>query len=217
MKIFKKIMLSAVSAAALIGVMAFGASAGDTSNTSLGFENARVFVGPAQTFDGTAKTAEVVVMLDGKTLVEGTDYVIEDGVKYKAGTHTFTVKGIGNYSGSVSSTFEIKPAANGQKFAKAKPAQLKPVAKKALFSAKALKKAQKVTKITYTVHEKGKTKVTFKVTGFPKGGKKYITVKADGTVVLKKGAPKGKYVITVKSAGTVNYNAATKKVAITVQ
>lgn len=220
MKIFKKIMLSAVSAAALIGVMAFGASATSVnppaSNTSIPMDRAIVSVSTARV-DGTAHTANVTVMLDGKLLVEGKDYTVESVTKYAYGTYPVTVKGIGAYAGEAYGEFKILKGADGKIFAKAKPAQLKPVAKKAKFSAKALKKAQKVTKIIYTVHEKGKTKVTFEVTKFPKGGKKFITVKEDGTVVLKKGAPVGNYVITVKSAGTVNYKAATKTVVIKVK
>lgn len=69
------------------------------------------------TYDGTAKTATSIVVKDGeKTLELGTESVPKDyTVSYtnntNAGTATITIEGTGNYMGTVSKTFTIKPKA----------------------------------------------------------------------------------------------------------
>ena len=61
------------------------------------------------TYNGQTQVAtNIVVTLSGSTLVSGTDYTISnnDG-GINAGNYTFTVNGIGNYSGSKNGTFTI--------------------------------------------------------------------------------------------------------------
>ncbi|KAB7789988.1 discoidin domain-containing protein [Bifidobacterium leontopitheci] len=53
-------------------------------------------------------TKDVVVKVDGKTLTYGVDYVLEYADNTAAGEAKVTVKGIVNYSGSVTKTFTIK-------------------------------------------------------------------------------------------------------------
>lgn len=63
----------------------------------------------------------------------------------------------------------------------------------------------------------GKTKLTYKVTSYPKNSKKYITVSKNGKVTLKKGAKKGTYKIMIKAAASSKYKAASKTVVIKVK
>lgn len=63
----------------------------------------------AYTYDGTEKTPAVTVSMDGTELVVDTDYSVEYANNINAGTATVTVKGIGNYGGTVSKTFVISP------------------------------------------------------------------------------------------------------------
>ena len=94
-----------------------------------------------------------------------------------------------------------KPAANTLK--------VSPTSKTIKF-AKVKKKAQKVT-IKAT---KAKGAVSYKIT---KKASKKISVTKKGVVTLKKGAKKGKYVVSVTAAGNSSYKSKTVKVTITVK
>lgn len=61
------------------------------------------------TYDKTAKEPGVTVVLDGTTLVKGTDYTVTYNNNINAGTDTAEViiKGIGNYSGTITKKFSI--------------------------------------------------------------------------------------------------------------
>ena len=59
-------------------------------------------------YDGTEKEPEATIKVDGKTLVEGTDYDVSYKDNKDAGTATITITGKGNYEGSIGEkTFEI--------------------------------------------------------------------------------------------------------------
>ena len=60
-----------------------------------------------QSYTGAAIEPEITVTCGTKTLVQDTDYTIEYSDNTNAGTATVTVTGIGNYSGTGSTTFEI--------------------------------------------------------------------------------------------------------------
>ena len=62
------------------------------------------------TYDGTAKTPAVTVKDGEATLVENTDYTLAYTANTNAGTATVTATGKGNYSGTQTATFTIKPA-----------------------------------------------------------------------------------------------------------
>ena len=62
------------------------------------------------TYDGTAKQPAVTVKLDGKTLIEGTDYTVTYSDNTNKGTASATVKGKGSYTGTVTKTFTINAA-----------------------------------------------------------------------------------------------------------
>ena len=64
---------------------------------------------------GKTVTPEPKVTLGGKTLRKGTDYTLSYANNVKPGTATITVKGKGNYTGSVKATFKIVSADKGWK------------------------------------------------------------------------------------------------------
>ena len=60
-----------------------------------------------QSYTGIAIEPEITVKCGTKTLVQDTDYTVEYSDNINVGTATVTVTGIGNYSGTGSTTFEI--------------------------------------------------------------------------------------------------------------
>ena len=71
-------------------------------------------------YDGKTKMPKVTVTLNGKTLTAGTDYTVKkpDGRK-NPGKYTVKVTMKGNYSGSASKSFTIRPKATSLKTVKA--------------------------------------------------------------------------------------------------
>ena len=59
-------------------------------------------------YDGKTKTPSVTVKVGGKTLKKDTDYTVSYSNNTKVGTAKVTIKGKGNYTGSVSKTYSIK-------------------------------------------------------------------------------------------------------------
>ena len=79
--------------------------------------NDDVYIEGFTTFTGSAQMPEISVILRGTTLVEGRDYTVtymRNGVITNdftnEGTITVTIDGIGNYTGSVSGDYVIRPA-----------------------------------------------------------------------------------------------------------
>jgi len=62
----------------------------------------------AQVYTGKALKPAVKVVLNKKTLKKGTDYTVSYKNNVKPGTATVTVKGKGNYTGTVQATFAIR-------------------------------------------------------------------------------------------------------------
>lgn len=74
-------------------------------------ENAQVTVNGTYTYDGNPKIPDVTVVLDGVTLEEGRDYTVSAFNNTNAGKEAeYTVTGTGNYTGSITGTFEIGKA-----------------------------------------------------------------------------------------------------------
>jgi hypothetical protein len=69
--------------------------------------SAAVVSAGGQIYTGEALEPEVTVVLDGTTLVEGTDYTVAYADNTTAGTATVTVTGMGNYTGTATGNFEI--------------------------------------------------------------------------------------------------------------
>ena len=61
------------------------------------------------TYDGKAKEPGVVVKYNDNTLVEGTDYSIKYKDNIENGKASVIITGVGDYSGSITKTFTIKP------------------------------------------------------------------------------------------------------------
>lgn len=57
---------------------------------------------------GTLRTANIVVNRGSKGLTAGTDYTVSGNEATNAGTHTLTISGIGNYTGTETAEWEIK-------------------------------------------------------------------------------------------------------------
>ena len=70
-------------------------------------DNVEVKVDGAVEADGTAKKPEVVVTYNGQALVLNTDYKVTYSNNMRPGTATIKVTGAGNYTGTVTKTFEI--------------------------------------------------------------------------------------------------------------
>ena len=70
-------------------------------------EDALVF-SPDQSGQAATVTAQIKVELDGKELTAGTDYTVSGNEKTNAGTHTLTITGTGNYTGTKTIEWEIK-------------------------------------------------------------------------------------------------------------
>lgn len=63
-----------------------------------------------ETYDGTAHEPDVIVAWLENKLTEGQDYTLTYSNNVNAGTAKVTITGIGKYTGSVTTSFEIKPA-----------------------------------------------------------------------------------------------------------
>lgn len=62
-------------------------------------------------YDGSVKTQAVQsVVLNGQTLVDGTDYIVTNYFKTNAGTYTLAVRGIGDYEGVATANWSIAKA-----------------------------------------------------------------------------------------------------------
>lgn len=69
-----------------------------------------IVMGDEETYDGTAHKPDVIVAWLENKLIEGTDYTLSYSNNVNAGTAKVTITGIGKYTGSVTTSFEIKPA-----------------------------------------------------------------------------------------------------------
>ena len=162
----------------------------------------------SRTYNGKAQTQTPVVKSGDRILLNGTDYKLSYKSNKNAGTATMTTTGIGNYTGTKSTTFTINKAANPLKI-KAKTATVKGSTKGKKGTLKKTKKlaVTKVIKLT----NKGQGAKTY----IKKSGNKKITIaKKTGKVTVKKGLKKGTYKVKVKvkAAGDANYNPSAWKV-----
>lgn len=155
------------------------------------------------TYNGYHKKPKFKVVIDGKTLKEGTDYIVTGQTKgSNAGTYTVKAKihGIGKYHGTIAAPtvkYTIKRASQ----------KISGASKKTVKYSKVKKKAQ-----TVSVKSTAKGKVTYK------SNSKKIKVSSKGKVTIKKGTKKGTYKITITAKATkTNYKKTTKTVKIVVK
>ena len=69
-----------------------------------------VTLGSDLAYTGIEQTQTVTVTVDGKTLTVGTDYTVSDLTGTEPGSYPVTVAGTGNYTGTVTKSFEIAKA-----------------------------------------------------------------------------------------------------------
>ena len=62
-----------------------------------------------KTYNGSAQTQNPTVMIGDKTLTKDRDYTLSYSKNVNAGTATMNITGIGNYTGTKTATFTIKP------------------------------------------------------------------------------------------------------------
>ena len=80
------------------------------SAASISLENASVTGIKDQTYTGSEIRPAISVTLNGKTLTDGTDYVVNYSNNIKPGTATITIEGKGNYTGVLKKSFQIQNA-----------------------------------------------------------------------------------------------------------
>ena len=147
----------------------------------------------AYTYSGKAIKPQVTVQIDGKQLLEGTDYTVGYDGRKNVGTGKITIKGKGLYAGSKTVSFKIVKA---KQHITVKTSTLKVNATK-LKSTKKTFAPDQVYKISGA-----KDSVTYK----KKSGSKFITVSSNGTISIKKGTKKGTYSVVVKISANGNGN-----------
>ena len=160
------------------------------------------------TYNGKAKTPDVVLVVDGTQLKAGVDYRVAYTDNVNAGKATVTLTGIGAYKGTSKTTFSIAKAANPLTV-KGKTAKVK--------AGKLAKKKMKlaVSKVmAFTVAGEGEK------TYVKKSGSKRISINnSTGKVTVKKRTKKGTYKVTVAvtAGGNANYKAAIRKIQFIVK
>ncbi|MBQ6547173.1 MAG: hypothetical protein IJL74_04170 [Bacilli bacterium] len=161
-----------------------------------------------QTYNGKQQRQDkLVVKMGTKTLKKDTDYTVGYSSLINAGTITMTIKGKGNYEGSVKKTFTR---------AKAKNTLSLKYANKTVYYSKVKKSSQVVKPIT--ILKKQGTLTYTKMSG---SSAKLLLNKTTGKVTVKKGTKKGKYKIRIKvyASGNSNYlsNYTIKTIYVTVK
>ncbi|MBR3245521.1 MAG: hypothetical protein IKF90_22955, partial [Parasporobacterium sp.] len=157
-------------------------------------------------YTGKALTpaVNVTAKIGGKTvtLKKDKDYQVTYKNNINVGKATVTVKGIGNFSGTITKTFKITKAANS--ISNFSPAEK-------TLKVKTLK--QKAQTVQVTAKDKFGAKMKFELNKDKSSAKvkRYITVSTAGKVTVKKGTPAGVYAvrINVSTAATSNYTAKT--------
>ncbi len=156
------------------------------------------------TYNKTAQVPTAVkVVVDGKTLVEGTDYLVVVAKVTGAGKYIVTtqVVGIGHYEGTVAKKVTVVVNKAKQKL-----------------------KNTKKRKVKYAKVKKRKVKIKLKVKSTGTGKLKFkkiskkLKVTKKGKVYIRKGTKKGTYKVKVKALGNDNYKATKwKKIKIIIK
>ncbi|MDO4533985.1 MAG: NlpC/P60 family protein [Coriobacteriia bacterium] len=166
------------------------------------YENATTW--PKKSYAHTGEAITPKVSIDG--LEKGADYKVSFKDNVSPGTATVTISGIGDYSGSMSNSFQIGKIAQAIKATKSvkksvnASTKTKKITKNRSFSLKKLAKVSAKTKVKYKKANKA-------------GGKKIVVNAKTGKVTLKKGLKKGAYKVKVKLTAPANsmYEAAKAK------
>lgn len=193
MRKLKVLISSLIVMTLLAGTVAVGA-ASSPSKTKFDPAKDKIEVESSNAAYGSAN-GYVKLVVNGKSLVEGVDYVVtynKNIKKLDAGTYELiaTIKGVGHYEGTITKKVKVVIAKKAQKFVK-KTVKTRKV--------KASKLKKKKIKIKLKVKTNGKGKLVFKRKS------KKIKVSKKGVVTLKKGLKKGTYKIKVMAKATKNF------------
>ena len=147
----------------------------------------------AYSYTGTEITPAVIVKVDGETIRQGTDYVVEYINCVGVGTATVNIIGKDNYDGQKSITFMIEKAEPKLTFAES-----------AVF--------KKTTDVAFA---NAMTKTTDGTVTFKSSNTKVATVNSTSGLVTIKGA--GTVTITASAAEGMNYKAGSSSYTLTVE
>lgn len=156
-------------------------------------------------YNGKKRKPDVTVTYGGTTLTKNTDFTVSYSNNVNAGTATVTVKGKGNYSGSVKKKYTITKAKQ--------PLTVKGKTITVKYS-KVKKAKQNISQAKAFTISNNQGKVTFEK--IDAGSSAKLTVGKGGKITLKKKAAKGTYKIKVKvtAAGNKNYKKGSKKATV---
>ena len=196
----KKAMAVAMTVALMVPSTAFAATTSPAKNALSG--NYTI----SSQYTGQDEVLKITV--NGKELVEGTDFVIVGEQPTALGSHTLQIKGTGLYEGDATITYTITKA-NKPVFKLNRKVEKK-LAKG--FKAKSLKKKSK--KVKLKLKSDGKI-VAYTVKG--KKAQKWVKVSKKGVVTLMKGIKKGTYKIRVQIKGTDNFKKGFRTIKIVVK
>ena len=137
-----------------------------------------------KTYTGKAITQNPTVKLGSKTLKKGTDYTVSYKNNKAVGKATVTIKGKGNYTGSISKTFKINPKKTTLKSAASpKTKQLKVTYSKVSGVTGYQTVYSKSSKFTKATTKTASSKNTSKtISGLTKGKTYYVKVRTYKTV-----------------------------------
>lgn len=185
----------------------------------IGEESVEYEIIPQDLSKKTARLSKTVYQYDGRAckptvyisgLYSGIDYTLSYKNNIRPGTAEVTIRGRGNYTGSITKNFTIKKPAERRIGKLLQPMKVK--AKKKVFPvkrSKVKKKKQSVSgrKIFEITNAQGN------ISYYKMGGSSKLSInRATGTITVKKGTKKGTYSITVRvsASGNVRYKAGSR-------
>ncbi|MBR1749806.1 MAG: hypothetical protein IJ740_02835 [Ruminococcus sp.] len=162
-------------------------ASGSSKSAKTSIAKAKVTGLTAKTYTGKAIKPAPTVKLGKKTLKKGTDYTVSYKNNKKIGKATVTIKGKGDYKGTITKTFKINPKKTSVKKATSpKTKQLKVTYKKVAgvtgYQVSYSTSKNFTKKTTKTVTVKGAAKTSKTVKSLKKGKKYYVKVRSYKTV-----------------------------------
>lgn len=153
-------------------------------------------------YDGNRKNPAVTVKDLDNEIISKTNYSVKYYNNTNAGSGRVVVTFKGDYEGRIQKTFRIDKSNQNISVGKIKKIKKSTLSKK---------------KVSFYLKTKAKGRISYKILGYPKGMKKYISISNRGKVTLKKKAKKGVYKVKIIASQTQNYNSMTKVVKIKIK
>lgn len=145
----------------------------------LPIDGATVTVSGTHTYNGSAITPDVTVIIGEKTLTKNTDYTVSYSDNVNAGTATVTITGKGDYTGKASATFTI---------------------------AKATPTVTLSTEIIFELYYTGEAQTLINACDTTGGTLQYKVDDGEWSTELPKATNAGTYTVYYKVVGNENYN-----------